>query len=70
MCCAVAGIQGAFIHMTKTSLTLTNMDEGVKFYHESDERAFFEWLGRIACVEYYVREGSLGLVVHLTHKPR
>jgi hypothetical protein len=46
------------------------MDTGVVFYHESDERAFFEWLERISCVERYAGEGSLGLVVYLKHKPR
>jgi hypothetical protein len=50
-------------------LTLTQMDTGVLFYHLNDERAFFEWLGRIPCVERYAAEGRRGLVVHLKRKP-
>jgi hypothetical protein len=56
--------------MAKASLTLAHMDTGVRFYHQSDERGFFEWLGRIPCVESYRGEGQLGLVVRLTRQPR
>jgi hypothetical protein len=52
------------------SLTLTHMDTGVTFYHLNDERSFFEWLGRIPCVERYRNEGQRGLVVYLKRKPR
>jgi hypothetical protein len=51
-------------------LSLTQMDTGVRFYHMNDERAFFEWLGRIPCVERYAGEGQRGLVVYLRHAPR
>jgi hypothetical protein len=51
-------------------LTLSHMDTGVRFYHINDERAFFEWLGRIPCVERYAGEGHRGLVVYLKRKPR
>jgi hypothetical protein len=34
--------------MTAASLTLTHMDTGVVYYHQNDERAFFEWLSRPA----------------------
>jgi hypothetical protein len=51
-------------------LTLTHMDTGVYFYHLNDERSFFEWLGRIPCVERYRNEGQRGLVVYLKRKPR
>ena len=51
-------------------LTLTHMDTGVYFYHRNDERAFFEWLGRIPCVERYAGEGHRGLVVYLKRRPR
>ncbi len=50
-------------------LTLTHLDSGVIFYHLNDERAFFEWLGRIPCVERYVGDGRRGLVVYLKRKP-
>lgn|SRR5579862_1171769 len=59
--------------MTKSAdslLELTHMNRGVIFYHLNDERAFFEWLGRIPCVESYKDEGGRGLVVHLKRKPR
>jgi len=55
--------------MPDTLLRLTHMDTGVRFYHENDERAFFEWLARIPCVESYAAEGSLGLVVRLRRRP-
>lgn len=55
--------------MAETFLTLTQMDTGVIFYHLNDERAFFEWLGRIPCVERYEGEGRRGLVVYLKRKP-
>ena len=51
-------------------LELTHMDTGVVFYHSNDERAFFEWLGRIPCVEQYDGEGQRGLVVYLKRRPR
>ncbi len=41
---------------------------GVRFYHESDERAFFDWLSRIACVERFEGE-SRDLVIHLSRAP-
>ncbi len=50
-------------------LRLTHMDTDVRFYHQSDERAFFEWLARISCAESYVGDGALGLVVHLRRRP-
>jgi len=56
--------------MVKPSLTLTHMDTGAIFYHQSDERAFFEWLRRIPCVEAYRGEGQLGLVVDLRRAPK
>jgi hypothetical protein len=56
--------------MAEAPLTLTQMDTGVYFYHLNDERAFFEWLGRIPCVERYEGEGRRGLVVYLKRKPR
>ena len=55
--------------MAAPSLTLTDMDAGVRFFHQSDERAFFEWLARIPCVESYVGEGRRGLVVSLKRRP-
>lgn len=51
-------------------LTLTQMDTEVYFYHINDERAFFEWLGRIPCVERYYGDGRRGLVVDLKRAPR
>ena len=50
-------------------LTLTHMDTGVKFFHQSDERAFFEWLTRIPCVKSCKGDGRRGLVVQLKRKP-
>lgn len=50
-------------------LTLAHMDTGVKFYHPSDERAFFEWLARIPCVQRYDGDGRRGLVVRLKRRP-
>ena len=55
--------------MTTRLLTLTHMDTGVRFYHASDERAFFEWLARIPCVKSYAGDGSNGLVVFLKRRP-
>lgn len=55
--------------MPKASLTLTHMDTGVWFCHQNDERAFFEWLARIPCVEKCQGEGQQGLVVYLKRKP-
>ena len=51
-------------------LELTHMDTGVTFYHANDERTFFEWFGRIPCVERYAGEGRRGLVVYLKRRPR
>jgi hypothetical protein len=50
--------------------TLTHMDTGVTFYYHNDERAFFEWLRRIPCVDRYYGDGSRGLVVDLKRAPR
>jgi hypothetical protein len=50
-------------------LTLTQMDRGVLFGHRNDERAYFEWLGRIPCVERYYGDGRRGLVVELKRAP-
>ena len=55
--------------MAKNHLMLTHMDTGVWFYHPNDERAFFEWLSRIRCVEDYKGDGERGLVVHLRRRP-
>jgi hypothetical protein len=55
--------------MANDSLALTNMDTGVVFFHQNDERAFFEWLARISCVENYAGDGGRGLVVRLKRKP-
>lgn len=55
--------------MAQEFLTLTQMDTGVKFFHPSDERAFFEWLERIPCIASCAGEGSLGLVVRLKRRP-
>jgi len=55
--------------MTEPILTLDQMDTGVKFYHEADERAYFEWLQRIPCVESVRGEGQRGLVVKLKRRP-
>jgi hypothetical protein len=52
------------------SLELTRMERGVVFYHSNDERTFFEWLGRIPCVERFEGEGERGLVVYLKRRPR
>jgi hypothetical protein len=41
------------------------MDTGVRFGHQNDERAYFEWLARVPCVERYEGEISRGLVVYL-----
>jgi hypothetical protein len=51
-------------------LELTQMDTGILFYHLNDERAYFEWLARIPCVERYQGEGRRGLVVYLKRRPR
>jgi hypothetical protein len=55
--------------MASNLLTLTHMDTGVRFYHQNDERAFFEWLTRIPCVKSYEGEGNRGLVVRLKRRP-
>jgi hypothetical protein len=56
--------------MNTALLTLTHMTTGVRFGHRNDERAFFEWLSRIPCVESYDGDGSgNGLVVRLKRRP-
>ena len=55
--------------MPEPLLRLTQMDTGVRFVHQADERAFFEWLGRIPCVASYRGEGAMGLVVRLKRRP-
>jgi hypothetical protein len=45
------------------------MDTGVRYGHQSDERAFFEWLSRIPSVESYAGDGRNGLVVRLKRRP-
>ena len=55
--------------MDGNALTLTQLDAGLRFYHQDDERAFFEWLARIPCVENVRGEGRRGLVVCLRRKP-
>ncbi len=55
--------------MAAPLLTLTEMDTGVRFGHVNDERAFFEWLSRIPCVESYYGDGRRGLVVKLKRRP-
>jgi hypothetical protein len=55
--------------MTESILTLDQMDSGVVFYHQSDERAYFEWLARIPCVASVKGEGASGLVVRLKRRP-
>ena len=61
------------MRVTKVSdpefLRLTHMDTDVVFGHLNDERAFFEWLARIPCVERYFGDGPRGLVVQLTRRP-
>jgi hypothetical protein len=46
-------VRGTFRRMASALLTLTDINEGVVFYHPYDERAFFEWLARIPCVASY-----------------
>lgn len=41
----------------------------VRFYHENDERAFFAWLKRIACVERFEGDGR-DLLITLSRVPR
>ena len=55
--------------MISSLLTLTHMTTNVRFYHPSDERAFFEWLSRIPCIKSYHGEGKRGLVVQLKRRP-
>jgi hypothetical protein len=45
------------------------VDTGVRFGHANDERAFFEWLERIPCVDSFRGEGADGLVVRLKRRP-
>jgi hypothetical protein len=56
--------------MTGDLLKLTHFDSDVRFFHEVDERAFFEWLERVPCVESFQGEGPDQLVVRLRHSPR
>ncbi len=51
-------------------LELSQMDTQVSFYHQNDERAYFEWLERIACIETFQSDGQRGLVVYLKRAPR
>jgi len=55
--------------MTEAILMLDQMDTGVIFYHQADERAFFEWLEHIPCVASVKGEGAKGLVVRLKRRP-
>jgi hypothetical protein len=55
--------------MAEMALTLEQMDTEVMFYHPADERAYFEWLERIPCVESAKGEGAKGLVVKLKRRP-
>lgn len=55
--------------MTEDLLTLEHMNSGVVFYHEADERAYFEWLERIPSVSSVNGEGERGLVVRLSCHP-
>jgi hypothetical protein len=55
--------------MLEPVLELEQMDSNVEFYHQADERAFFEWLQRIPCVKSVEGKGDRGLVVQLTHPP-
>jgi hypothetical protein len=50
-------------------LRLTHFDSDVRFLHQADERAFFEWLERIPCVGSFQGEGSDQLVVRLKRGP-
>ncbi|MBA4092320.1 MAG: hypothetical protein C0494_17255 [Sphingobium sp.] len=50
-------------------LALEQMDTEVIFYHPADERAYFEWLERISCVESVKGDGAKGLVVTLRWNP-
>ncbi len=40
----------------------------VRYYHENDERAFFEWLSRIKCVKGFDGRGTT-LFITLSRKP-
>ena len=55
--------------MSDKNLTLEQMDTEVIFYHLADERAYFEWLERISCVESVKGDGARGLVVTLKKGP-
>jgi len=55
--------------MKTAILTLDQMDTGVRFGYHDDERAFFEWLERIPCVESFKGEYERGLVVKLKRRP-
>lgn len=55
--------------MSDDLLTLEQMDTDIVFYHNADERAYFEWLERISCVSSITGEGSRGLVVRLKYQP-
>jgi len=55
--------------MTGAILILEQMDAGVSFYHDADERAYFEWLERIPCVASVQGDGVKGLVVRLKRRP-
>jgi hypothetical protein len=40
-------------------LRLTHFDSDVRFLHQADERAFFEWLERIPCVGSFQGDDDL-----------
>ena len=48
--------------------TLTLEASRIRFYHESDERAFFEWLSRIPAVDHYEGAGDT-LYIKLRRSP-
>lgn len=55
--------------MARATLKLTQMDNGVIFFHHNDERAFFEWLQRIPSIATVQGEGADGLVVRFKRRP-
>ena len=63
------GLGGNKCRMVAPFLTLENAVTDIVFYHEADERAFFEWLARIHCVSDFASEPGHGLVVRLKCHP-
>lgn len=51
-------------------LKIYHMDSGVVFYHQNDERAFFEWIERIPCFKSYESGYGHGLTVCLSRRPK